>query len=93
MVNLDYMGEDMQYLKTFKAWRLSFKGKAALTLQFFILFLGLFGGGTTCTGGRQSDDCFTTRFQWRSEGRGEVYAYVPGEQVNQTFYWKSISML
>ncbi len=38
---------------------------------------GLFGGWTNCSGGRHSDDCFSTRFMWREDGDGEVYAYIP----------------
>lgn len=42
---------------------------------------GLWGGITnTCSGGRHSDNCFSTRFMWRSGGQGEVYAYIPKEQ-------------
>ncbi|KAK7471369.1 hypothetical protein BaRGS_00035975 [Batillaria attramentaria] len=43
---------------------------------------GLFGGGTTCSGGRHSDDCFSTRLMWRTNGDGEVYGYIPEEQVS-----------
>jgi len=39
---------------------------------------GLYGGITqTCSGGRHSDECFTTRFMWRDQGHGEVYTYIP----------------
>lgn len=42
---------------------------------------GLWGGITnTCSGGRHSDDCFSTRFMFRANGQGEVYAYIPKEQ-------------
>jgi len=37
---------------------------------------GLWGGGLTCSGGRDVNDCFTTRFMWRDHGDGEVYAYI-----------------
>ncbi|XP_046546220.1 uncharacterized protein LOC124256290 [Haliotis rubra] len=38
---------------------------------------GLFGGWTNCSGGRHSDNCFSTRFMWRADGDGEVYGYIP----------------
>ncbi|GAA5927598.1 uncharacterized protein JCM15063_005941 [Sporobolomyces koalae] len=40
---------------------------------------GLFGGdaGSGCTGGKGSEACFSARFMWRAEGKGEVYGYVP----------------
>ncbi|XP_064603705.1 uncharacterized protein LOC135469104 [Liolophura sinensis] len=42
---------------------------------------GLMGGTTrTCSGGRDSDHCFTTRFMFRSDGDGEVYLYAPHDQ-------------
>nr|BAL22352.1 alginate lyase [Littorina brevicula] len=43
---------------------------------------GLWGGTTTgtCTGGHRADTCFTTRFMWRADGQGEVYAYIPKTQ-------------
>ncbi|XP_046380040.2 uncharacterized protein LOC124151565 [Haliotis rufescens] len=37
---------------------------------------GLFGGWTNCSGGRHSDNCFSTRFMWRADGDGEVYGYI-----------------
>jgi hypothetical protein len=33
-----------------------------------------------CSGGRQRDDCFSTRLMWRKEGAGEVYDYFPNRQ-------------
>lgn len=44
---------------------------------------GLFGGATNCSGGRHSDACFSTRLMWRTNGDGEVYAYIPTEQVSE----------
>merc|ERR1712150_218404 len=41
---------------------------------------GLYGGGTSCSGGHHSSSCFTTRFMWRRDGDGEVYAYIPYRQ-------------
>ncbi|XP_064603611.1 uncharacterized protein LOC135469024 [Liolophura sinensis] len=42
---------------------------------------GLMGGTTrTCSGGRDSDHCFTSRFMFRREGDGEVYFYAPHDQ-------------
>lgn len=38
---------------------------------------GLWGGATgTCSGGRHSEECFSTRFMWRTGGAGEVYGYI-----------------
>lgn len=42
---------------------------------------GLYGGSTTCSGGADSEDCFSTRFMWRREGDLEVYGYFPNNQV------------
>ncbi|ESO97121.1 hypothetical protein LOTGIDRAFT_239189 [Lottia gigantea] len=41
---------------------------------------GLYGGDPGCSGGRQSVNCLSTRFMWRSNGDGEVYAYIPRNQ-------------
>ncbi|XP_041378355.1 uncharacterized protein LOC121390574 [Gigantopelta aegis] len=61
---------------------------SAMTLSYDIYFApnfdfvrggklpGLYGGSNHCSGGRHSDDCFSTRFMWRSHGDGEVYAYI-----------------
>ncbi|KAG6811898.1 hypothetical protein H0H92_005356 [Tricholoma furcatifolium] len=42
---------------------------------------GLRGGwnSTGCSGGDQAtgEDCFSTRLMWRTNGEGEVYAYIP----------------
>ncbi|GAA5837538.1 hypothetical protein JCM3766R1_006837 [Sporobolomyces carnicolor] len=47
---------------------------------------GLFGGSGTCSGGRDSESCFSARFMWRAEGAGEgatkklsapLYTYIP----------------
>ncbi|WP_064745270.1 polysaccharide lyase [Pseudonocardia acaciae] len=38
---------------------------------------GLFGGSAG-SGGEHKDDGFSTRFMWRTNGAGEVYAYLPG---------------
>ncbi|KAI8138117.1 hypothetical protein BJV82DRAFT_632659 [Fennellomyces sp. T-0311] len=38
---------------------------------------GLYGGHEGCSGGADADACFSTRFMWRREGDGEVYAYLP----------------
>ena len=42
---------------------------------------GLFGGDTSCSGGAESERCFSTRFMWRRDGDGEVYGYLPNEQA------------
>ena len=47
---------------------------------------GLYGG-TATAGGRTPDgtDGFSTRYMWRRDGAGEVYAYLPGsEQVGSS---------
>ncbi|XP_071109692.1 uncharacterized protein [Haliotis cracherodii] len=43
---------------------------------------GLFGGWVNCSGGTHSDTCFTARLMWRENGDGEIYAYIPSEQVS-----------
>nr|BAM17303.1 alginate lyase [Littorina brevicula] len=47
---------------------------------------GLWGGAMkSCSGGRHSDDCFTTRFMWRDGARGEVYVYLPPAEQTGSF--------
>ncbi|XP_046375124.1 uncharacterized protein LOC124148193 [Haliotis rufescens] len=41
---------------------------------------GLWGGSQTCSGGRHNEECFSTRFMWRTGGGGELYAYIPSGQ-------------
>ncbi|XP_064610897.1 uncharacterized protein LOC135475086 [Liolophura sinensis] len=43
---------------------------------------GMYGGTKTCSGGRDSSDCFSTRFMFRRDGDGEVYLYAPDNQVS-----------
>ncbi|PIL33036.1 hypothetical protein GSI_04485 [Ganoderma sinense ZZ0214-1] len=43
---------------------------------------GVFGGdsfdvATSCSGGRRDDRCFSARFMWRTDGKGEIYTYLP----------------
>ncbi|GAA5921635.1 hypothetical protein JCM1841_000885 [Sporobolomyces salmonicolor] len=38
---------------------------------------GLYGGHTGCSGGAESEDCFSTRLMFRSGGKGEIYLYIP----------------
>ncbi len=38
---------------------------------------GLYGGHTGCSGGDDSDDCFSTRLMWRKGGAGELYLVRP----------------
>ncbi|GAA6014702.1 hypothetical protein JCM10207_006908 [Rhodosporidiobolus poonsookiae] len=40
---------------------------------------GAYGGdiSTTCSGGRNSEACFSARLMWHEGGLGEVYCYVP----------------
>ena len=32
---------------------------------------------TSCSGGRRDDRCFSARFMWRTDGKGEIYTYLP----------------
>jgi hypothetical protein len=38
---------------------------------------GLYAGHDSCSGGDPATDCFSTRFMWRTDGMGELYAYIP----------------
>ncbi|GAA6060927.1 hypothetical protein JCM10212_003835 [Sporobolomyces blumeae] len=38
---------------------------------------GLYGGHKGCSGGQESEDCFSTRLMFRTGGKGELYLYVP----------------
>ncbi|TBU29334.1 hypothetical protein BD309DRAFT_357757 [Dichomitus squalens] len=43
---------------------------------------GVFGGNSfdiaaSCSGGRRDDRCFSARFMWRTDGKGEIYTYLP----------------
>ncbi|RPD55684.1 hypothetical protein L226DRAFT_448466, partial [Lentinus tigrinus ALCF2SS1-7] len=43
---------------------------------------GFYGGdnddvATSCSGGRRDDRCFSTRFMFRTDGKGELYTYLP----------------
>jgi len=42
---------------------------------------GFYGGEGKCSGG-ETNDCFSTRFMWRSEGRMEIYGYLPFEECD-----------
>ncbi|KIK80505.1 polysaccharide lyase family 14 protein [Paxillus rubicundulus Ve08.2h10] len=50
---------------------------------------GMYGGvgelAYRCSGGRQHErcKCFNVRLMWRSEGQGEVYAYLPLNDTNK----------
>ncbi|KAI8929492.1 hypothetical protein BC831DRAFT_509210 [Entophlyctis helioformis] len=37
---------------------------------------GLYGGHESCSGGRISNNCFSTRYMWRTNGDGEIYLYL-----------------
>ncbi|KAK9702021.1 hypothetical protein K7432_011457 [Basidiobolus ranarum] len=41
---------------------------------------GLYGGDSTCPDGKNSRKCVTTRYMWRTQGAGELYAYLPLDQ-------------
>lgn len=45
---------------------------------------GLYGGTEGCGGGNKAIDCWSSRMAWRSEGAGELYAYLPQEKQNIT---------
>ncbi|GAA5874521.1 hypothetical protein JCM16303_002892 [Sporobolomyces ruberrimus] len=38
---------------------------------------GMYGGHKGCSGGQQSEDCFSTRLMFRTGGKGELYLYIP----------------
>ncbi|CDO71909.1 Polysaccharide Lyase Family 14 protein [Trametes cinnabarina] len=43
---------------------------------------GLYGGDSdevavSCSGGRRDNGCFSVRFMWRTDGKGELYTYLP----------------
>lgn len=51
---------------------------------------GLYGGVTddiaaTCSGGHHDGGCFSTRFMFRSEGKGELYLYIPPHLNRKNF--------
>jgi hypothetical protein len=74
-----------------QAYLLLNRPKDALTLTYQVRFQpgfefvkggklpGLFGG-TAGSGGEHHDDGFSTRFMWRTDGAGEVYAYLPEQR-------------
>ncbi|OAJ45070.1 hypothetical protein BDEG_28237 [Batrachochytrium dendrobatidis JEL423] len=41
---------------------------------------GIYGGHSGCSGGRNSQDCFSSRFMFRTGGAGESYIYLPFDQ-------------
>ena len=43
---------------------------------------GLYGGTEGCGGGNAAADCWSTRMAWRSQGVGELYAYLPQDKQN-----------
>ncbi|KAK9767027.1 hypothetical protein K7432_003463 [Basidiobolus ranarum] len=42
---------------------------------------GIYGGSPDCPNGNDKRKCFTTRFMFRTGGDGEIYAYLPMNQV------------
>lgn len=51
---------------------------------------GLYGGESdevakSCSGGRRSTDCHSLRYMWRSDGRGELYTYLPDPSLGSAF--------
>ncbi|GAA5978055.1 hypothetical protein JCM5350_007382 [Sporobolomyces pararoseus] len=38
---------------------------------------GMYGGHKGCSGGQDSEDCFSTRLMFRTGGKGELYLYAP----------------
>lgn len=44
---------------------------------------GLYGGHSSCSGGINAgnNECFSTRYMWRQNGLGELYAYLPKKQI------------
>ncbi|ORX95741.1 hypothetical protein K493DRAFT_147411, partial [Basidiobolus meristosporus CBS 931.73] len=49
---------------------------------------GIYGGHTSCSGGKSAQDCFSARFMWRKEGLGEIYLYVPKTALHQPSFCK-----
>ncbi|KAH9821157.1 family 14 polysaccharide lyase [Melampsora americana] len=45
---------------------------------------GLYGGKTGCSGGANSDNCFSTRLMFRENGMGELYLYAPKKKQGPT---------
>jgi len=50
---------------------------------------GMYGGDNaqiagTCAGGNHDDKCWSARLMWREEGKGELYAYLPTANKNNT---------
>jgi len=42
---------------------------------------GFVGAQTGCSGGKHSPNCFSTRYMWRREGFGTIYAYIPSKGI------------
>jgi len=47
---------------------------------------GLYGGddaetAVSCSGGRRSTGCYSSRLMWRTDGMGEMYTYLPDYEV------------
>ena len=42
---------------------------------------GIFGGAPSCKSGG-AEGCFTSRLRWRQDGKGELYLYIPDNQVD-----------
>ncbi len=45
---------------------------------------GLYGGDEGCGGGNSAQSCWSTRMAWRTNGTGELYAYLPQDKQNIT---------
>ncbi|EST09896.1 hypothetical protein PSEUBRA_000293 [Kalmanozyma brasiliensis GHG001] len=43
---------------------------------------GLYGGAEGCGGGNNASDCWSSRMAWRTDGAGELYAYLPQAKQN-----------
>jgi len=48
---------------------------------------GFYGGDTeeesvSCSGGRHSSTCFSSRLMWRTDGKGELYTYLPPKYLS-----------
>ncbi|GAA6008210.1 hypothetical protein JCM11491_001930 [Sporobolomyces phaffii] len=44
---------------------------------------GLYGGHKGCSGGQDSEECFSTRLMFRTGGKGELYLYAPKGSVQE----------
>jgi hypothetical protein len=57
------------------------KAKDLMKLTLFTLKLpGLYANEIHCSGGASANSCWSSRFMWRANGAGEIYAYISKDQ-------------